>query len=93
MRHVLILPLATGAARLPGFHTCVGGGGDRQEAPWYKDKGITYLTNTKATSVKIADKSVTLEDGTVITWDKLVLATGAEVSQKWTDVINYAVLI
>lgn len=28
-----------GPARLPGFHTCVGGGGERQEAPWYDAKG------------------------------------------------------
>jgi len=26
-------------ARLPGFHTCVGGGGERQEAAWYASKG------------------------------------------------------
>lgn len=28
-----------GAARLPGFHTCVGGGGERQEPAWYESKG------------------------------------------------------
>jgi hypothetical protein len=28
-----------GAARLPGFHTCVGGGGERQEPGWYAAKG------------------------------------------------------
>jgi hypothetical protein len=28
-----------GAARLPGFHTCVGGGGERQEPAWYDAKG------------------------------------------------------
>lgn len=31
--------LLAGAARLPGFHTCVGGGGERQEPAWYGAKG------------------------------------------------------
>jgi hypothetical protein len=31
--------LVTGAARLPGFHTCVGGGGERQGPEWYTEKG------------------------------------------------------
>lgn len=26
-------------ARLPGFHTCVGGGGDRQAPEWYAEQG------------------------------------------------------
>lgn len=28
-----------GGARLPGFHTCVGGGGERQAPEWYTEKG------------------------------------------------------
>ena len=27
-------------ARLPGFHTCVGGGGERQTEEWYKEKEV-----------------------------------------------------
>eukprot|EP00421_Protoceratium_reticulatum_P061534 CAMPEP_0168502856 /NCGR_PEP_ID=MMETSP0228-20121227/75549_1 /TAXON_ID=133427 /ORGANISM="Protoceratium reticulatum, Strain CCCM 535 (=CCMP 1889)" /LENGTH=371 /DNA_ID=CAMNT_0008519881 /DNA_START=38 /DNA_END=1153 /DNA_ORIENTATION=+ len=34
-------PSAKVRARLPGFHTCVGGGGDRQTPEWYAEKGIT----------------------------------------------------
>eukprot|EP00983_Pelagomonas_calceolata_P068904 1150131-Pelagomonas_calceolata.AAC.4 len=34
-------------ARLPGFHTSVGGGGERQTPEWYAEKGITYKLNTK----------------------------------------------
>ena len=30
-------------ARLPGFHTTVGGGGDRQDPQWYKDNGKGLL--------------------------------------------------
>lgn len=25
---------------MQGFHTCVGGGGERQTPDWYKEKGI-----------------------------------------------------
>lgn len=28
-----------GAPRLPGFHACVGGGGEKQTPDWYKVKG------------------------------------------------------
>lgn len=38
--------MAPGAARLPGFHTSVGGGGERQTPEWYKEKGIEYKLNT-----------------------------------------------
>ena len=31
--------LITGAARLPGFHVCVGSGGERLAPEWYKEKG------------------------------------------------------
>lgn len=37
----LTLKLMAGAPRLPGFHACVGGGGDKQEASWYKDHGTS----------------------------------------------------
>lgn len=29
----------TGTARLPGFHVCVGSGGERLVPDWYKEKG------------------------------------------------------
>ena len=51
------LPL--GAARLPGFHTCVGGGGERQDPVWYADKGVNYLTGTKITAADLASKTLT----------------------------------
>jgi hypothetical protein len=34
---MLVLP--TDAARLPGFHTCVGSGGERLLPEWYSEKG------------------------------------------------------
>ena len=36
---MLILFECAGAARLPGFHACVGGGGERQTPEWYTEKG------------------------------------------------------
>merc|ERR1711977_390534 len=49
-------------ARLPGFHTCVGGGGERQEPAWYKDKKIEFKTGARVTEANLADKVLTLED-------------------------------
>lgn len=79
MSDLLVLSVCAGAARLPGFHTCVGGGGERQEGAWYAGKGITYLTATRVVSVDVAGKSLTLQSGSVINWEKLVIATGADV--------------
>lgn len=63
-------------ARLPGFHTCVGGGGDRQTPEWYAEHDITYLTGTKVTSVDLSAKRLTAA-GSEITFEKLVIGTGA----------------
>ena len=63
-------------ARLPGFHTCVGGGGEKLEASWYESKDIKYLLGTKATKVDSEKQEVTLGDGGVISYKKLVIATG-----------------
>ncbi|KAL5995719.1 Monodehydroascorbate reductase, chloroplastic/mitochondrial [Asimina triloba] len=35
-----LFPLDKKPARLPGFHTCVGSGGERQTPEWYKEHGI-----------------------------------------------------
>ena len=64
-------------ARLPGFHTCVGVGADRQTPEWYADKGIDYLTSTKVTAVDIANKKLTTTSGTEIGFEKLLIGTGA----------------
>ncbi|GFR52753.1 hypothetical protein Agub_g15360 [Astrephomene gubernaculifera] len=66
-----------GAARLPGFHTCVGGGGERQPPEWYGEKGIAYLTGSRVTKADLATKALTLESGEVVSYDKLIIATGA----------------
>mmetsp|Transcript_51369 Transcript_51369/g.92342 ORF Transcript_51369/g.92342 Transcript_51369/m.92342 type:complete len:437 (+) Transcript_51369:26-1336(+) len=67
-------PTAKVRARLPGFHTCVGGGGERQTPEWYAEKGISFIQG-KASAVDFASKAVTVE-GEKIQYDKLILATG-----------------
>ncbi|KAG2499103.1 hypothetical protein HYH03_003286 [Edaphochlamys debaryana] len=68
-----------GAAKLPGFHTCVGGGGERQEPSWYADKGIEFRTGAKVTAADLKAKKLTLEGGEVVSFSKLIIATGARV--------------
>ncbi|KAL0018815.1 hypothetical protein WJX77_001023 [Trebouxia sp. C0004] len=69
---------AEGAPRLPGFHACVGGGGEKQTPDWYKEKGIEYLTDSKVESVDIKSKTMKLaKGGDDITYDKLIIATGS----------------
>eukprot|EP01023_Acetabularia_acetabulum_P065903 TRINITY_DN879_c0_g1_i2.p1 TRINITY_DN879_c0_g1~~TRINITY_DN879_c0_g1_i2.p1 ORF type:complete len:250 (-),score=34.65 TRINITY_DN879_c0_g1_i2:319-1068(-) len=63
-------------ARLPGFYTTVGGGGERQTLDWYQDKGIAYKLNTKIIRVDIQGKTLTAEGGTQFTFEKLIVATG-----------------
>lgn len=64
--------------RLPGFHTSVGGGGDRQTDQWYSDHSITTLLSSPVTSIDAASKTATLASGDSITAsDALILATGA----------------
>ena len=64
-------------ARLPGFHACVGGGGDRQLPEWYADHGIDYLTDTHIINADILCKRLSSSCGKHITYDKLIIATGA----------------
>eukprot|EP00198_Chlamydomonas_reinhardtii_P011135 XP_001700472.1 monodehydroascorbate reductase [Chlamydomonas reinhardtii] len=67
-----------GAARLPGFHTCVGGGGERQAPEWYAEKGITYLTNSRVTKADLASRTLILASGDTVSYSQsLIIATGA----------------
>eukprot|EP00931_Biecheleriopsis_adriatica_P004316 TRINITY_DN106009_c0_g1_i1.p1 TRINITY_DN106009_c0_g1~~TRINITY_DN106009_c0_g1_i1.p1 ORF type:complete len:435 (-),score=119.40 TRINITY_DN106009_c0_g1_i1:108-1412(-) len=67
-------PSAKVRARLPGFHTCVGGGGERQTPEWYAEKGISLISG-KAAAVDLAGKAVKVGSDT-IEYEKLILATG-----------------
>lgn len=67
-------PTAKVRARLPGFHTCVGGGGERQTPEWYAEKGVTFIQG-KATGLNLGSKTVQLESGSA-KYEKLIIATG-----------------
>mmetsp|Transcript_29475 Transcript_29475/g.43726 ORF Transcript_29475/g.43726 Transcript_29475/m.43726 type:complete len:428 (+) Transcript_29475:1-1284(+) len=68
-------PSAKARARLPGFHTCVGGGGDRQTPEWYAEHNISLIKG-KVTAVDLAGKTVTVGGTADIKYEKLLLATG-----------------
>lgn len=48
MRHLAEFSSFSGAPRLPGFHACVGGGGEKQTPDWYKEKGNVLYTTAAA---------------------------------------------
>jgi monodehydroascorbate reductase (NADH) len=67
-------------ARLPGFHTCVGGGGELQDAAWYTRHGIKVLHGSGAyvTVADLVNKRLATNLGRVVHYQQLVVATGAE---------------
>ena len=67
---------AESPARLPGFHTCVGGGGERQTEAWYQDKGVTLRLGKRVVGWDASSKTVTADDGAVTPYDALVVAIG-----------------
>lgn len=70
--------LMKAAVRLPGFHTCVGGGGDRHVPDWYKENGVDLMLGKTVTDVDLEAKVATLEGGdTVQATEAMILATGA----------------
>eukprot|EP00475_Leptophrys_vorax_P024577 TRINITY_DN3396_c0_g4_i1.p1 TRINITY_DN3396_c0_g4~~TRINITY_DN3396_c0_g4_i1.p1 ORF type:complete len:473 (-),score=53.34 TRINITY_DN3396_c0_g4_i1:2-1309(-) len=71
-------------ARLPGFHTCVGGGGERLAPEWYADKGIELILNTEVVAADVAGKKLTTKAGDTIAFENLIIATGAD-TIKLTD--------
>lgn len=73
-------PSAKVRARLPGFHTCVGGGGERQTPEWYTEKGISFIQG-KATSVDLAAKTVLVNGEKAVGYGKLIIATGTRALQ------------
>ncbi|ONK71236.1 uncharacterized protein A4U43_C04F6290 [Asparagus officinalis] len=68
-----------GAARLPGFHVCVGSGGERLLPEWYTEKGIELILSTEIVKVDLASKTLTSASSTNFTYDVLIIATGSTV--------------
>ncbi|KAL1827107.1 hypothetical protein ACET3Z_005519 [Daucus carota] len=68
-------------ARLPGFHTCVGGGGERQTPDWYKDQGIEMLYQDPVTGIDIEKQTLTTNSGKILKYGSLIISTGCTASR------------
>jgi monodehydroascorbate reductase (NADH) len=66
-------------ARLPGFHVCVGSGGERLLPEWYSEKGIELILSTEIVKADLASKTLTSAAGATFTYEILVIATGSSV--------------
>ncbi|KAI4348994.1 hypothetical protein L6164_009653 [Bauhinia variegata] len=66
-------------ARLPGFHVCVGSGGERLLPEWYKEKGIELILSTEIVKADLAAKSLTSAGGETFKYQTLIIATGSTV--------------
>ncbi|KAE8055397.1 hypothetical protein FH972_012237 [Carpinus fangiana] len=76
-----LFPLDKKPARLPGFHTCVGSGGERQTADWYKEKGIEMFYEDPVTSIDIEKQTLTTNSGKQLKYGSLIIATGCTASR------------
>lgn len=68
-----------GAARLPGFHVCVGSGGERLLPEWYAEKGITLILSTEIVKADLASKTLVSAAGESFKYQTLIIATGSTV--------------
>ncbi|KAK9276671.1 hypothetical protein L1049_006207 [Liquidambar formosana] len=68
-------------ARLPGFHTCVGSGGERQPPDWYKEKGIEMLYEDPVVGIDIERQTLTTNSGKLLKYGSLIVATGCTASR------------
>ncbi|XP_024983714.1 monodehydroascorbate reductase-like isoform X2 [Cynara cardunculus var. scolymus] len=71
--------LPEGAARLPGFHVCVGSGGEKLLPEWYAEKGITLILSTEIVKADLASKTLTSAAGETFKYEVLIIATGSTV--------------
>ncbi|KAJ8526961.1 hypothetical protein K7X08_029438 [Anisodus acutangulus] len=76
-----LFPLDKKPAHLPGFHTCVGGGGERQIPDWYKEQGIEMLYEDPVTGVNIEKQTLTTNSGKLLKYGTLIIATGCSASR------------
>lgn len=66
-------------ARLPGFHACVGGGGERQTPEWYAEHGVELRLGCAVTGANLLEKKLTTASGETVSYETLVIATGCGV--------------
>ncbi|EOY08173.1 hypothetical protein QUC31_010970 [Theobroma cacao] len=68
-----------GAARLPGFHVCVGSGGERLLPEWYKEKGIELILSTEIVKADLPANTLVSAAGETFKYQILIIATGSTV--------------
>ncbi|KAH6837792.1 monodehydroascorbate reductase 1 [Perilla frutescens var. hirtella] len=68
-----------GTARLPGFHVCVGSGGERLLPEWYMEKGISLILSTEIVKADLASKTLISAAGETYKYQTLIIATGSTV--------------
>ncbi|XP_006828797.2 monodehydroascorbate reductase 5, mitochondrial isoform X1 [Amborella trichopoda] len=71
-----LFPLDKKPARLPGFHTCVGSGGERQTPEWYEKQGIEVLYEDPVTTLDTEAQTLTTASGKLLKYGSLIIATG-----------------
>ncbi|KAI3453755.1 hypothetical protein Pfo_010418 [Paulownia fortunei] len=76
-----LFPLDKKPARLPGFHTCVGSGGERQTPEWYKEKGIEMLYEDPVADIDIEKQTLKTNSGKLLKFGSLIIATGCTASR------------
>ncbi|XP_030947857.1 monodehydroascorbate reductase, chloroplastic/mitochondrial [Quercus lobata] len=76
-----LFPLDKKPARLPGFHTCVGSGGERQTPDWYKEKGIEMFYEDPVTGIDIEKQTLRTNSGKQLKYGSLIIATGCTASR------------
>ncbi|GFZ16448.1 monodehydroascorbate reductase 6 [Actinidia rufa] len=75
-----LFPTDKKPARLPGFHTCVGSGGERQTPEWYNEQGIEVLYKDPVTGIDIEKQTLTTNSGKLLKYGSLIMATGCTAS-------------
>ncbi|KAK4762134.1 hypothetical protein SAY87_030018 [Trapa incisa] len=68
-----------GFARLPGFHVCVGSGGERLLPEWYRENGIELILGTEIVKADLAGKALISAAGDAFKYQTLIIATGSSV--------------
>ncbi|GAA0176737.1 oxidoreductase [Lithospermum erythrorhizon] len=68
-----------GTARLPGFHVCVGSGGERLLPEWYTENGVSLILSTEIVKADLASKTLTSASGVTFKYQILIIATGSTV--------------
>ncbi|KAL2502996.1 putative monodehydroascorbate reductase [Forsythia ovata] len=68
-----------GTARLPGFHVCVGSGGERLLPEWYTEKGISLILSTEIVKADLSSKTLTSAAGETFKYQIAIIATGSSV--------------